>query len=321
MVEQLTSLGIQMQSSRLIQSGASTLATLASQLTSGKKSENLNDYNTTDARRMLDLRNVVTKRESYISAIDAVKPRLDAYDKTLEGMSKITTQVQRLINEANTPELATSGAIESQIEGYMTQLEAYLNQKVGDRYIYSGSRYTTVPAGDIESLPLPPAETYPVTSPTLPPWDTQRIAGTTTNAAGWAQLSTTVDDGFSVTYGVRSTEEGIQELVQGLRWALAAVRNPTNYNTYMTNARTELTNAQVNIRELQSAVATNSNTLEETKRLHQKLISDAKQSVQDIQYVDINEVATKVTFYQTQLQASYSVTANIASLSILSYLR
>ncbi|MBI1273639.1 MAG: hypothetical protein GC131_06110 [Alphaproteobacteria bacterium] len=321
MADGISSLGIQLQSNRLIQGSASILSKLSEQLATGVKSSNLYDYSTSDARKLLDFRNSITRHESYVSAIKAVKPRMELYDKTLAGMSDTANQMLALINNTQNYTAAQNGAVAEQIAGFVNQVEGYLNVKIGDRYLYSSERYGTSPAGDILSLALPPAETYPVTTPTLPPWDSERIGGTATNVSGWTQLSTTIDDSLSVTYGIRNVEAGIQELVQGLRWAYAATQDQANFDTYMANARSELASALPDLRQLQSRVASNTSTLDQTRELHEKVISDIKDNIQDIQYVDINEVATKVSFYQTQLQASYAVTAQLASLTILGYFR
>lgn len=313
----ITTYGIQMQSAALINMGQKTLENLSTQLATGKKSPNLVDYTASEARKLLDFRNTMTKREAYVSGIESVKPRMKAYQDTLAQMSDIATQILRTIGQAPSAQTAQNTSIQGLIEGFAKQIEFHLNQKIGDRYIYAGSRYSTAPASDILALALPPAETYPATSPNLPPWDAD--AGSP-SAAAWDSLSTTIDDGVSLTYNIRSTDTGIQEMVQGLRWAYAATQDATNYQTYMQNAQTELTNAVQHIRDLESTVAANTATLDQTKKQHSLMISDLKNSIDNIQNVDINEVATKVTFYQTQLQASYSVTASLAQLTILKYL-
>lgn len=319
----ITSFGLQTQSARLINDSTSTLSILSEQLSSGKKSSNLTDYSISETKKLLDLRGSVTRHESYISAIDNVRPRLKMYGTTLERLSKITADLNALANSAQSYTESQAIAMKQQIEAFGTEVKLLLNQRVGDRYIYAGSRYTQAPCGDLltGSLPSPPNETYPVTNPALPPWDPERIAGTTNNSKGWDQTATTIDDNSSLTYGIRSTETGIQQIVQGLRWMYAAANSSGNYTTYMASAKTELTNAITNLRSLEATAAQNTKTLDETRNLHSNVISDLKSNIENIQSVDVNEVATKITFYQSQLQASYSVTAKLAQLTILTYLR
>ncbi|NBX74045.1 MAG: hypothetical protein EBZ69_06495 [Alphaproteobacteria bacterium] len=324
MAESVTSLGIQMLSSRLILQGGSTMSTLSEQLATGRRSTDLTNYTATEARQILDFRSGISRRESYIEIIQTIRPRLVSYQQTLNEMSNLIAEADRILQNAQNYDQAQSVSTREQLFNILKQVEALLNTRVGDRYIYSGARYSQAPATDLTALGDPTGETYPVVSPNLPPWDKERVDSggtTTTNPRLWDTLSSTIDDTLSINYEISTTDTGIQQMVQGLRWAYTATGSQANFSTYRTNALTLFESALDNVRTLEANAAQNVGTLDKTKILHQSQLTILKTDLDTVGGVDINEVSTKITFFQSQLEASYAVTGRIASLSIIDYLR
>lgn len=317
MVE-ISSLGLSTQSAVQIRNAQESLATLSEQLSTGKKSLDLADYSFTDARRLLDFRTTISKRTAYNDVINTVLPRLNTYNNVLESLDKIGNNMMQLINTTENSSQATDAAVGSQVSSFMQQVQFFLNQQIGDRFIFSGSRYSTAPIGDLSALPVPPTDSMtPVTSPTLPSYDS---AAPGSSAASYATDSATIDDGYTLNYSVSSNHAGFQQLILGMRWAYAATQDSANYSTYMDKARTLITGALTDMRDLDGQVVSNINRFNETKNLHSSFITELTGQIDDIQQADSAEVATKISFAQAQLQASYSVTAKIANLSLASYL-
>jgi|ERR1043166_1983177 flagellin-like hook-associated protein FlgL len=316
MVE-VSTLGLLTQQILQIRDAQSLLGDLSTQLATGKKSLDLSGYTLADTRRLLDFRSLIGKRSSYLDVINTVEPRLKIYDKTLTQLDSDGNEALSLINGTTSFDNAQSGALASQIQGFMQSAQYFLNQRVGDRYVFSGSRYLTAPVQDITQLTVPPGSATPVSSPTLPDYDT---AAPGSSAASYATDSVNIDDGNTLTYGISSNDPAFQNLVLGLRWAYAATQDSANFSTDMDNARTLITNALGGIRNLHGTVASNMGRLDTTRDLHNTLISDLNNQIDDIQHADAAEVSTKITFVQAQLQASYSATAKIAQMSITQYL-
>ena len=331
----VSNLGMQLQSLYQLLDNKNAMADLSSQLATGKKSTDLTYYGGSGTQKILDMRGNVTKRESYSAAINAVSPRLSVYSKSLEGLANIANQAQQIISNSANPSTAQNSTINSQVTSYMQNVSYYLNQRIGDRCVFSGSRYSTLPVGDITQLPNPPLETspYTVANPALPSYDStvmsngsltnaQKAAGVAQDAKAWDQSSVTVDDGLAVQYGVSSNDPAFQQLVMGLRYIKAAATSgdQTTYKSDMATAQDLITKAMDGIRTQQGNVAANQATLNSTMDNHKNLISELKGQVDDVQSVDIAEVSTRITYMQTQLQASYSVTAKLADLSLTKYL-
>lgn len=317
MVE-ISTLGLSLQSILQIRSAQAQLSDLSTQLSTGKKSLDLSYYSLTESRRILDLRGTIERREAYQDVIGTTLPRLQVYNNTFDAIEEMGNQALLLVNTTQNSETADNEATAEQISGFLDNMGYYLNQKVGDRYIFAGSRYSTAPVTDLTALPVPPTESStPVTDPAVPTYDVGYPAN---SAASYVEDSVTIDDGYNVTYGISSNESGFQNMILGLRWAYAATQDEANFSTYMATARDLIATSLDELRGLHGDVASDTSKLEDMKKLHTQFISEATSSVTDIQYADSAEVATKITFVQAQLQASYSATARIAQMSLVNYL-
>jgi flagellin-like hook-associated protein FlgL len=311
--------GFSAQSILQIRNAQATLSDLSQQLSTGKKSLNLADYTLPEVKRVLDFRNNINKKDSYLNVINTVQPRLDIYAKTLTQVEATANNALSLVNTTQNPSTANINAVGESIKSLLGNTQYFLNQKLGDRYLFSGSRFTTSPVQDLLALPVPPAatDTVAVAAPTLPTYDT---AAPGSSAASYVKDTTTIDEGYTLTYGVSSNDSGFQKLILGMRWAYAATQDPTNYTNYMNTARTLLSQSVPELRDIHGTIAANQSRVGEIKANHTTLISDLNGAIDDIQRADSAEVAAKITFTQTQLEASYSVTAKIAQLSLTKYL-
>ncbi len=313
---QLSSLSIQLQSVETVQRGQNLISNLARQLSTGKRFDNISEYLASESKQLLDLRNTIDTRAGFGNVIKTVKSRLELYDKSLAGLEDMGNQALRLITQSSSSTTANTAAIGQQVEGFLDDFSFYLNQRLGDRYLFSGTRFNTSPVGDLKTLPLPPTDTL-TTSPVLPRYDTEFPAS---NAQGFIRDRVTIDESFTVSYGITSNDQPFQQLALGLRWAQAAAQDPTNFTAYMATAESLISAGLTGVRAARADVAANSSTLTRSADLHNDLTRDATNRIQEIEEVDINEVATKLSFSQTQLQASFSATGILAKLSIVNFL-
>mgnify|MGYP003382333286 CR=1 FL=1 len=317
MITGVSNISILTQAITGLTNGQATLANLTQQLSSGIRSSDLTDYTGLEARTLVNGRNVQAKAESYIAAGKSVAPRLKLYESTLGALeSLINTTVSTIRTTQNAGAAAEQG-VKAQIEGTMDQAAYYLNQKVGDRFLYSGTRYTAQPVGDLKTLPVPPAETFPVTNPALPPYDP---AAPGSSALAYTRDAVTLDDNLQLTYGIPSTDSAIQNLIQGLRFAYAATQDSGNYDTYMAQAGNLMDQALSGIRSLRTQIAGNQKILAETENGQKTTINLLQEQIDGIRSVDVTEVSAKITSYESQLQASYAATSKLITLTLLDYL-
>ncbi len=303
------------------------LGLLTEQLQTGRKSNNLSDYSVNDARQMLDLSSNITRRQGFQTVATVVDSRLQIYDQVLTGMESIATQgISSAMLSANRGTDANNTLAASQIQGYLTQIESDLNQKLGDRFLFAGSRYATSPVKSLTTLPVPPTEVAPyvMTDPLIPQYDSEYTAPGDTSAASYVKDSVAVDTTQTMTYGISSNQTGFQQLIMGFRLAYAATQDPgppyANYANDMATAKDLLSKGLAAIQAYHTTVSSQSASLQDTKTLHANIINILTSQVQDIRSVDATETSAKITALKTQLEASYSATGIILSLNLSKYL-
>jgi flagellin-like hook-associated protein FlgL len=320
----ISSLAIQFLTSRNLLNQQSTLAQLNEQLGSGKKYSDLTDYTPSDARNLLDFQNAVTQRQAYISGMQTVQSRLSIYDSTMSDVESLASQASQLAIQSSNYDPTKVADIQATAQNYLKQMTDDLNQQVGGRYVYAGSRYSTAPVVDLSNLSTVPTVPFtPSSSPTLPDYDADyNPPTTTTSTAAYTQDTVAIDSSFNVTYGVTSNDKGFQEVIAGLRLMKAASQttNPTTYQSYMLEASKQLSQGLLDVQATHANVAGNINTLTSETSTQNTDISNLQGEISNIQQVDLTSVGTQINLLQTQLQASYSATASIEQLSLVKYL-
>lgn len=324
MVETISTLGLQLISAGNLTGGQYTLSKLSQQLTTGKYSQNLSDYSSSEAQKLLNFNSKVDEQNGFLSVINTLTPRLKTYDAALTGIEDATSTAYSTILSAATYNASNIPAMQSSIKGYLEDMNYYLNQKLGDRYVFSGTRYDVAPvisADDILALPLPPTEAppYVTTSPNVPSYDAN-FTDALPHPEAFIKDSVKIDTTKDLAYGVNSNEEGFQQIIMGLRWAYAATQDQANYGTYMATARDLLSQGTTNVRSVHTDVTNAYNAINKTKETITANLTNLKDRVDNIENVDINEVSVKITVLKAQLEASYAVTAKMIDLSILKYL-
>ena len=324
MVEKISTLGLQLVSAGNLTGGQYTLSRLSQQLTTGKYSSNLSEYSSSEAQKLLNFNSKINEQNGFLSVIDTLNPRLKLYDSALSGIEDTTSTASTTILSAATYNAEDVPAMQSSIKGYLEDMNYYLNQKIGDRYVFSGTRYDQPPvisAEDILALPLPPTEVAPyvTTDPAVPSYDSDFVDALP-HPEAFVKDTVKIDTTKDLSYGVTSNDEGFQQIIMGLRWAYAATQDAANYGTYMTTARDLLNEGLSNVRSAHNDVTNAYNSINKTSSTITKNITNLKDQVDNIENVDINEVSVKITVLKAQLEASYAVTAKMIDLSILNYL-
>lgn len=318
----ISTLGLRLISTLNLQNQQGVLAKLNEQLATGKLNKDLTDYTPAEARNLLDFQNNITQRRAFIAGMQTVNTRLKVYDQTMEDIEKITGQAQTLAAQNQTYDPSRVAQLRAQVGTYLKQVGDDLNQRVGDRYIYAGIRYSTQPVLDLTTLGAPTIPFTPSVSPNLPDYDSQ-FTTNPSDADAFIQDTVSVDTSFSIQYGVTSNNGSFQKIIAGLRLFSAATQetDPAVYQTSIINASNLLSSGLTDLQAVHANVANNLNILKEQTDSQTTNVNSLLNQISDIQRVDLTEVGAKISLLQVQLQASYSATASIQQLSILSYLR
>jgi flagellin-like hook-associated protein FlgL len=311
-------------------SNQSNLATLNEQLSSGIKSSNLSDYTATQAQNLLDLNCALTRKTAYEDNVKTIQTRISAYDNALTGIESVASQAVSLCETNVAYNSDSNGTTATSIEGFLQDIEYYLNQQVSGRYVFSGTRFDKPPVANLTELatssPVSTATSTAVeVSPILPAYDTEydpaaAAAGTpVADKAAYIEDTVSIDTSSKLTYGVTSDQPAFQNLILGLRFAYSATQDPTNYKDLMSEAKTLINEGLTGIQSIHAGVSSNAATLNSVAARLTNESSVIEDQISNIRSVDTNEVSVKVTSSQTQMEAAYSATAKLLTLSIVNY--
>jgi len=306
----------------ILNSNQSTLTNLSEQLSTGQKSQSLSGYGES-GRQLLDLNSSIAAANAYVSSADTVSTFLNGYNTTLTQLVSDANQLSQGLSSLSDATNGTAAAsFASLVNGLQTDVSVTLNTPAGNRYLYSGTRYSTPPVQSIGSLPplTSPAPFTAVTAPALPDYDTD--AGTPGgNAAAWAQPSVTIAAGETISYGISSNNPAIQQLVYAIQNAQAATNasNPER-SQYLSLAQNAVQQAVTGLQALQAQNGSNLSQVTAVETAQKQSVTTLTNLLGNVQDADATTVSAQISALQTQMEASYKVTSSLLSLSLVNYL-
>ena len=138
----------------------------------------------------------------------------------------------------------------------------------------------------------------------------------------WQQQSIGLRDGESQDYGVMATDPAFQKLIRALviMKSSAEDRNTGQETVMLDAARDIVTDATSEIRQLVARNAVIINGIETTRAAHVSFNALASNKLGAITDIDPAEAAAKLTSLQSMVNASYSLIAKRAKLSLANFL-
>ena len=197
MTSSISALGLRLILTGSLQQQQADLGTLTEQLSSGKQHSSLTGYTPTEAKQLLDVQNLTLQRQSYLASIKNVQARLSSYDTTMTDLEKIAAQASSLASQNQSYNTATAGRIQSTAQSYLLQVADDLNQQIGGRYIYAGTRYTTAPVSTDPTVLQGAPQAVLTDGVSLPDYDTQKPAQATQHVTYGATLPSGATVGYT----------------------------------------------------------------------------------------------------------------------------
>lgn len=144
--------------------------------------------------------------------------------------------------------------------------------------------------------------------------------GGTTNARMQAQIA----DGQTLSYGVQANDPAFTQIIQGLMMLstvdVSTITDEGAYSAYMDEVVSLLSSGNTALDSVQTTVGSNRALLASAIERQTDLQDIYNNRVVALEGVDSYEAATRLSALQTQLEATYSITAQISNMSILNYL-
>ncbi len=261
-----------------------------------------------NSSRLISLKNMHEGLSSYIANINITDSRLQTMESSVAAIFDIATEVRTLLMEALNAGNAKDAAVSQNTSIMLEEVAARLNASQDGRYLFSGSTIGTPPV-DLANFD-PDDVSYDANDPTL--------ANAGYYAGDDTVLSVRVDDAVILDYGVLATESGIEALLRGLY--LASTAAPTD--TARLESALDLMNTAIDeLPNIRSRIGTTRSALEQTKAAHSEVQLFTEQEISDIENVDIVQTMTRISALQLQLEASYMMTAQLGSITLLNFLR
>ena len=136
------------------------------------------------------------------------------------------------------------------------------------------------------------------------------------------KLTARIDIKSTVDYGITAGEAGFEKLFRALYMArIANVEEGNVDRTSLEAALGLVVEAIEEIPDIRSRIGSDRRALEETKIRHEDFVVFTKNAISQIEDVDLAEAISRLSFEETQLEASFSLTARLAQLSLANFLR
>lgn len=279
--------------------------------------------------------------ENYASATQTAMNRVELYAVSLEQIIDIAIEAKDTMIKNRDTSFASTSAPAVQANSLLDQIGSILQLKDGTRYLFAGTNYTENPLnGSLSAIPttyaagaipgVTPGYDDPLTvvpdGATVPqPSYLNTTPADLQNFYDYSDVQLYVDDAEQVSYGVSAVEPGIQRAIDAIvrfRDATADIStDPANYQTRVDDALKQLETA---ISELQTMASRNGykqQQLTEIQDRQARATDLLTIRIGEIQNADTAEVSTAIANLQTALEASYLITNQTLSLSLVNYLK
>ncbi|WP_102785626.1 flagellin [Thalassospira sp. GB04J01] len=288
-----------------IRSVQTQLAEATQQQSSGQKS---NSYSgVSDSSYLIaTLSAEISESSAYADIAENIQSRVEVYYSTLNDMVDLIGDMTADISAALSTGADNAYGINDSASAALETLASLLNMQYEGRYIYAGSATDSAPVS-VDSADYPP-----MTSPTTT--DTSYYSGNSDIA------SAKVADGTMIEYGITADNDVFEQTLRAFNLAANASTNPVDENS-LQEAAELLQSAASGIAELQNQVSYTQDKLSNIVDMHTDFQLTAEAMVIDLGEVDLAAAVITIETLSIQLEASYSITSQLADMSLFDYLR
>lgn len=265
-----------------------------------------------DSRRLINLETLIATTDSYNANIDITEHRLQGMETNVSALFDIASTFRTQLIEALNANNAEVAAINQNAGVMLDEAVGLLNLKQDDRYLFAGSATDTAP---VELAAFDPDDAaYDPNDPSL--------ANMGYYAGNDSVLSVRIDENVVLDYGVTAEESGFEKLLRALHLAKTASTAPGAVDKARLEAALDLANQAIeDVPNIQTRIGTTRARLEDTKSAHVETQLFAEQEIGEIENVDVVQTMTRISQLQLQLEASYMVTAQMAGVTLMNFLR
>jgi flagellar hook-associated protein 3 FlgL len=320
------------------------------ELSTGRKADLMAALRT-QAATDVDLRNAYSEATTFKATAGVVGTRLDAMQTAL-------TSVKDAIDKARTQTLtATSPLARQQLQQLakttIDQIGSLLDTQFDGRYLFSGTQTDMPPLQEQNTVNtttgLSPLQTVMQVITNMGGMSDAasalnvangtdgisslfgdsnsnanlRFTPALYNGATSGTLTARLDRGYQIDYGLRADDPAIRDALQGL-YMLAAV--PSNsvpddaYAAWQGEALAHLDKGFQGVIGMASTVGYQQSAVADVMARHDSTLTQLNTQIVNLEQADPYETAAKLSQFQSQLEATFTVTARMSQLSLTKFL-
>lgn len=299
-----------------------------------------------DVRQSIDLRGHVNELDTYQKNIATAQLRVTSAIDTMDRIKDVARDVRdQLTKLSGNPPPDQTVVKDIALRGY-NEVAQLLNTKVEGRYIFAGSDIGNQPfpnAGQFFTDVRTQVNAYAANGATATLAATTAIATDNTYFSTALQtpdpspLTARVDRNLDITYQVRANGpelptppagqiEPFREILRSLATAANLTFDPNNpasfddFQTMLTSTRTSLDSAAKLVDNHVGIFGSNAARMKALDTQHSETTVTLKKGIGDVEDVDMAETISKLQLVQTQLQASYKVTATLQKVNLIDFI-
>lgn len=315
----------------LLRSLRNDISQSLAQVSSGKKAETFSGLGN-DAGTALSLRNGVNRIDSYMTNITTALSRTKVMDSAMSSINTTARDVFTTLSAQNRGSDALSSSVNLEAANALETVQSLLNTPLENRYVFSGDAVDVIPVADNTVIDtnvqaeisawMAGSQDAATTIAHIEAF-TSADLGISADVASAGSVVAWADDGISVDYTVKASNEGFSGILKGL----AVISNLT-FNSSDVDGYWEIYDAAMgfidsgasNVDLDVAGLALQANTLDDAQARHENTTAVYKEMIGKIEDVDTAEALTTLQNLQTQLEICYRTIATMRDLSLVNYL-
>ncbi len=312
------------------------MALFEKQLATGTKGDRFSDLGTA-ASRSVDLREAAVRFDRSLTDIATIATRTDVADKSLGRIQAAAIEFRDLTSQlVNNADLVPTLNVQDQARSALKELERLLNSDVDGHYVFSGANAATrsmVPSETVGATvqaaltaapPITAADAFAVV-------DAEFADATIFYSGGTPLQPVPIGRNETISYGITGDEGAFRDILATLH-AIAetdysgliggggpeAVAQQTR--EFFKTAMERLTSGADRVSQLMVRNGRAQNDLDQLQADHQPAKEMFEASASELEAADPYEVATRMEYTRTMLEATFRASAAIRDLSLANFM-
>lgn len=262
-----------------------------------------------DASRLVSLEGQHVRADGFLKSNKVVGQRLAAMEARLNDIFNVAKDLKADLVGALNVSGADRGAVAIRAQGLLQEVAGSLNTQIDGRYLFAGARSDTRPV-DLNAAGF-----------AIPPFAYPSTANTAYYKGDQTKLSVLADEDVTITYGMTADDPAFEKIIRALHLTGTAGAGQNLDYARGTEALAVVDQGLEELTNLMAKIGGARQTLESVNGRHDDYLVYLNQSIAEIEATDVPKTMTLLSQDTVALQASYSVLARLANLSLADYLR